>query len=60
MPGDEAPESGQLENGRDAFMMYVSALLDVVDPDDEFDPAVIEPLIGNLRAALLGQPVAAL
>ncbi len=39
---------------RDAFMMYTTALLDVADPDAEFDPATIEPLIGNLRNALLG------
>lgn len=39
---------------RDAFMVYLSAVLDVVDPDAEFDPAVLEPFIGNLRDALLG------
>jgi hypothetical protein len=39
---------------RDAFMVYVNALLDVVGPDGEFDGAVLEPLIANLRDALLG------
>lgn len=42
---------------RDAFMVYVNALLDVVDPDGKFNGAVLEPLIANLRDPLLGRPV---
>lgn len=39
---------------RDVFTIYTAALLSVADQDAEFDPATIEPLIGNLRNALLG------
>jgi hypothetical protein len=39
---------------RDPFAIYTAALLDVADPDAEFDGAVIEPLVSNLRNALLG------
>ena len=39
---------------RDAFMIYINALLGVVGPDGEFDSVVLEPLVVNLRAALLG------
>jgi hypothetical protein len=39
---------------RDAFTIYTAALLSVADQDAEFDPATIEPLIANLRVALLG------
>ncbi len=39
---------------RDAFTVYVSAVLNAVDPDAEFDAAALEPLIAHLRNALLG------
>jgi hypothetical protein len=40
---------------RDAFMVYLSAVLDGVDPD-QFDAAALEPYVANLRNALLGLP----
>jgi len=43
---------------RDVLMVFVAALLDVAEPDTEFDGAAIEPLISNLRNALLGPPSA--
>jgi hypothetical protein len=44
---------------RDAVAIYTAAPLDVAGPDVEFDGALIEPLIADLRAALLGLPVPA-
>jgi len=39
---------------RDAFMWYFDKVLDVYKPGAEFDAAPIEPLINQLRDALLG------
>jgi hypothetical protein len=50
--------SGESRFGvRDFLMTYVSVLLNVVDSGDEFDGAVLEPLIAGVRDALLGLPV---
>ncbi|MGQ7939517.1 hypothetical protein [Paraburkholderia sp. D1E] len=43
---------------RDFLMVFVAELLDVADPDNEFDGAVLEPLIVGVRDALLGLPPA--
>lgn len=39
---------------RDAFMVYMSKLLERANPSEEFDFAPIAPLIADLRNALLG------
>ena len=35
-------------------MLYVSKILDIVEPGNDFDEAAIEPLIGELRDTPLG------
>jgi hypothetical protein len=39
---------------RDAFMWYVDRLFDTIDVEGEFDEETLEPLIDQLRGALLG------
>lgn len=39
---------------RDAFMVYLATLLELADPEQEFTPSVLDPLIANLRNVLLG------
>lgn len=47
--------NGEARNAvRDAFMVYTSKFLRRADPHGEFDGALLEPLIADLRNALLG------
>ncbi|CAE6714505.1 hypothetical protein [Paraburkholderia haematera] len=39
---------------RDAFMWYIDKVTNVYKPGDEFDAVPIEPLINQLRDALIG------
>lgn len=39
---------------RDAFMWYIDKVLDTIDPEAEFDGAKLEPLIAELRDAIVG------
>lgn len=39
---------------RDACMVYVSKVVDRIDPHSDFDGKLLEPLIADLRNALLG------
>ncbi|NPT44368.1 hypothetical protein GNZ12_24260 [Paraburkholderia sp. 1N] len=39
---------------RDAFMWYIDKFTDVYEPGDEFESALVAPLINQLRDALIG------
>ncbi|WP_152693214.1 hypothetical protein [Caballeronia mineralivorans] len=40
---------------RDAFMWFFDKVLDTYEPGDKFEPTLIQPLIDELRDALLGE-----